>query len=190
MWKTGLDMIGAVAWGSHFCQFYQTREDLLDILVPHFRAGRENSEFCVRITSHPLRAEEAKAALAAVVPDLEQRIAAGRIEILDCHQWYVLTASSMPSGCCRVARHILHLPDTRVVALSMFNEVERADRMRRGRRRDPPAQDRAVRRAAGRHWGTSIEAHDGSLRRSSAQPKVQGPSRGLPYCHRNPTPMR
>lgn len=87
---SGLNMLGEVAWGAHFCQFYQTREDLLDVLVPYFRAGLENNEFCMWIASQPLQAAEARTALASVVPDLDQRIAAGQIEILDYHQWYVL----------------------------------------------------------------------------------------------------
>ncbi len=42
------------------------------------------------IASQPLQAAEAKIALALAVPDLDRRIAAGQIEILDYHQWYVL----------------------------------------------------------------------------------------------------
>ena len=87
---SGLDIVGKVAWGAHFCQFYQTREDLLDVLVPYFRAGLANNEFCMWIASEPLHAAQAKTALASAVPDLDQRMAAGQIEILDYHQWYVL----------------------------------------------------------------------------------------------------
>jgi PAS domain S-box-containing protein len=90
MRKTGLDVVGEVAWGSHFCQFYHTREDLLDILVPYFRAGLGSNEFCMWITSDPLSVAQASAALTAAVPDLEQRIAAGQMEILDHRQWYLL----------------------------------------------------------------------------------------------------
>jgi PAS domain S-box-containing protein len=87
--ESGLALVGNVPWGSHFCQFYQTPQDLLDVLVPYFCAGLEHNEFCVWITSEPLHAEGAKAALASVVPDLDHRLAAGQIEILDYHQWYV-----------------------------------------------------------------------------------------------------
>ncbi|MCL5281614.1 MAG: PocR ligand-binding domain-containing protein, partial [Planctomycetes bacterium] len=87
---SGLPVLGEVAWGTHLCQFYQTREDLLDVLVPYFRAGLENNEFCMWIASQPLHAADAQTALAAVVPDLDQRIAAGQMEILDYQQWYVL----------------------------------------------------------------------------------------------------
>jgi light-regulated signal transduction histidine kinase (bacteriophytochrome) len=42
--NSGIDFIGDVPWRTHFCQFYQTKEDLMDILVPYFKAGLENNE--------------------------------------------------------------------------------------------------------------------------------------------------
>ena len=30
--ETGLKAIGRVRWGAHFCIFYETRQDLLEIL--------------------------------------------------------------------------------------------------------------------------------------------------------------
>jgi hypothetical protein len=44
--KFGLEPVGEVPWGTHLCQFYQTKEDLIDILVPYFNAGLESNEFC------------------------------------------------------------------------------------------------------------------------------------------------
>jgi hypothetical protein len=38
---TGITAIGDVPWGTHFCQFYQDKQDLVDILVPYFKAGLE-----------------------------------------------------------------------------------------------------------------------------------------------------
>jgi len=40
--KFGIDIVGDIPWGTHFCQFYQTKEDLIDILCPLFqrRAGK------------------------------------------------------------------------------------------------------------------------------------------------------
>ena len=35
--KTGIEVIGDVPWGTHFCQFYETKQDLLDVLVPYFK---------------------------------------------------------------------------------------------------------------------------------------------------------
>jgi len=42
---SGIDIIGDVPWGTHFCQFYQTKEDLMNILVPYFKAGLEITSF-------------------------------------------------------------------------------------------------------------------------------------------------
>jgi PAS domain S-box-containing protein len=87
--QTGIPTIGDVPWGTHFCQFYQDKQDLIDILVPYFKTGLKNNEFCIWVTSEPLRAAEAKAALAASVENLELYIANGQLEILDT-EWYTL----------------------------------------------------------------------------------------------------
>ena len=87
--NSGIDIIGDVPWGTHFCQFYQTKEDLMDILVPYFKAGLKNNEFCMWVTSHPLDAEEAKEALRGAVPDLDIYLEKGQIEIIPYTDWYV-----------------------------------------------------------------------------------------------------
>ncbi|MBP7146729.1 MAG: MEDS domain-containing protein [Acidobacteria bacterium] len=89
MRRSGIPVVGRVSWGTHFCQFYQTPRDLLDTLVPYFQCGLEDGEFCMWITSEPLGAAEAEAALRGAVPDLAERIARGQIEILDYRHWYV-----------------------------------------------------------------------------------------------------
>jgi hypothetical protein len=78
-----------VPWGTHFCQFYNTKEDLIDILVPYFKAGLENNSFCIWITSQPLEAEEAKEALGRAVPDIDFYLEKGQIEIISYADWYV-----------------------------------------------------------------------------------------------------
>jgi signal transduction histidine kinase len=89
MRHTGIDVIGSAPWGTHLCQFYQNKQDLIDILVPYFRQGLADDEFCMWITSEPLVVDEAKAALRSVVPALDEYIRKGQIEILDYTQWYV-----------------------------------------------------------------------------------------------------
>lgn len=86
--ETGLDIIGSIPWGAHLCHFYQTKEDLIDILVPYFKAGLENNEFCMWVTCEPLKAEEAKSALRKAIDNLDGYIKNGRIEVLDYTQWY------------------------------------------------------------------------------------------------------
>ncbi len=86
--KSGIDILGDVRWGTHSCLFYNTANDLIDILVPYFKAGLENNEFCMWITSEPLQVEEAKAALSKKVLNLDDYIRKGQIEILDYTEWY------------------------------------------------------------------------------------------------------
>ncbi len=89
MRKTGIDILGNLPWGTHFCQFYQTKEDLVDILVPYFKAGLENNEFCMWITSEPLAVEEANDAMKKGISDFERYLARGQIEIIPHTEWYL-----------------------------------------------------------------------------------------------------
>lgn len=86
--KSGLDAVGNVPWGTHFCQFYATGEDLLDILAPFFMAGLEANEFCFWVASHPLGVEAAKSGLSKTAPGFERFLAEGRIEIVGSDEWY------------------------------------------------------------------------------------------------------
>ena len=87
--RSGLAVIGDVPWGTHFCQFYQTAQDLLDILVPYFRAGLESNEFCMWITSEPLGREAAERAMQGALPGFERHVREGRIEIVPYTDWYL-----------------------------------------------------------------------------------------------------
>jgi len=78
-----------VPWGTHFCQFYQTKQDLLDILVPYFKAGLESNEFCMWVTAEPLVEHEAYQAMAKAMPDFAQYVERGQIEILPHDRWYL-----------------------------------------------------------------------------------------------------
>lgn len=87
--KTGIDILGDVPWGTHSCLFYKTKEDLLDILVPYFKAGLENNEFCIWITSDPLSEKEAEDALMNVLPNFDRYLQKEQIQILPHSQWYL-----------------------------------------------------------------------------------------------------
>jgi hypothetical protein len=41
--KTGVRVMGEMPWGIHICIFYASKEDLLDTLVPYFKAGLDNN---------------------------------------------------------------------------------------------------------------------------------------------------
>jgi hypothetical protein len=91
--KTGIEIIGDVPWATHFCQFYQNKQDLLDLLVPYFKAGLQNNEFCMWVTAEPLTAEDALQAITKSVPDFAKYLKKGQIEILPYDEWYTVGGS-------------------------------------------------------------------------------------------------
>ena len=89
--KSGIDVLGDLPWGSHFCVFYETRQDLLDVILPFFKAGLEGNELNVWVISNPFlpTTEEAVLALEKVVPDVRRLLENGRLEIFSEPDWYL-----------------------------------------------------------------------------------------------------
>ncbi len=85
---SGISLIGDLPWGSHFCQFYQTAEDLFEILLPYLRAGLENNELCIWAAGGLLEVEDARKALRKAIPRLADYAQKGQIEILSSDQWH------------------------------------------------------------------------------------------------------
>ncbi|HWZ13897.1 MAG TPA: MEDS domain-containing protein [Mucilaginibacter sp.] len=85
---TGIDVIGDIPWGTHFCHFYQTKQDLLSILVAFFKAGLENNEYCLWITAPHISVDEALSALEEAVPEFDHYLRRGIIEIVTNSEWY------------------------------------------------------------------------------------------------------
>jgi hypothetical protein len=69
--KSGIEVVGEVPWGTHFCQFYDTNDDLLEMLVPYFKAGLDSNEACLWIVSSQ-STEYALTALRHALPQLER----------------------------------------------------------------------------------------------------------------------
>lgn len=86
--QSGIDVVGDVPWGTHFCLLYETRDDLIDILVPYFNAGLINNEFCMCITSEPLKATEVGEQMARAIPGFDKYIEKGQVEIVPYTEWY------------------------------------------------------------------------------------------------------
>src|SRR5512146_1835404 len=86
--QSGIDVVGDVPWGTHFCLLYETRDDLIDILVPYFNAGLINNEFCMCITSKPLKATEVGEQMARAIPGFDKYIEKGQVEIVPYTEWY------------------------------------------------------------------------------------------------------
>jgi len=64
--ESGIERVDRLAWGTHFCHLYETKEDLLEVMVPYFSAGLKNKEFCLWVVSGHLTKEDARSALEQV----------------------------------------------------------------------------------------------------------------------------
>lgn len=86
-----LERIKNVSPGSHVCYFYQTPEDLFDILIPFFAEGLSNGQFCLWVCPDRIQAERARAVFYERFPSPrpEKYFLSGRIKILDATQWYI-----------------------------------------------------------------------------------------------------
>jgi PAS domain S-box-containing protein len=91
--NTGIDIIGSVPWSTHFCQIYQSKQDLLDILVPYFKAGLEHNELCMWITSEPIDEKDARKALEQAIPEIQTYFERGQMELLPHADWYLKSGS-------------------------------------------------------------------------------------------------
>jgi DcmR-like sensory protein len=89
MRKTGLDFVDDMPWGTHFCLFYETTQDLLDTVVPYVKAGLDSNEFCLWAISEPLTEEDARKALRQAIPDLGRYLANGSLDIISDYEWYL-----------------------------------------------------------------------------------------------------
>jgi PAS domain S-box-containing protein len=90
--KSGIPAIAEIPWGSHFCQFYAEEQDVAELLLPYFRAGVEQNEFCVWVTSEQAREETLK--VLAAVPLFRQCLDAGQLEVISAGRWEKLRESS------------------------------------------------------------------------------------------------
>jgi signal transduction histidine kinase len=87
--RTGLDVLGDRPWGSHFCLFFDTKTDLLDILVPYFKAGLANNEFCFWVLADPLTEDDARQALHREIPAADRYLIERNMEFIPCEECYL-----------------------------------------------------------------------------------------------------
>jgi hypothetical protein len=91
--KSGISLVGDLPWGTHFCQFYRTRKDLLDTLVPYFKAGLENNEKCILVTSDFFTNDDAIKAFGKYIPGFSKYMELGQMEIFPYTDWYLIGGS-------------------------------------------------------------------------------------------------
>lgn len=86
--ESGIPAVGSIPWGTHFCQFYRTQQDLIETLIPYFKAGLENNECCLWVTSETLEAGVAEKLLRDVIPDLDKYLNREQLQIVPITDWY------------------------------------------------------------------------------------------------------
>jgi signal transduction histidine kinase len=87
--KTGLDVLGDRPWGSHFCLFFDTKSDLLEILVPYFKAGLAQNEFCFWVLADPLNEDDARYALKQAMPASDRHLLDRHMEFMPAEKCYL-----------------------------------------------------------------------------------------------------
>lgn len=86
---SGIPLIGNIPWATHLCQFYETRDDLLDVIVPYLKTGLENNEMCVWVTSDPISEDIALQTMNEAIPGFNDYLEKGQIEVFPHTEWYL-----------------------------------------------------------------------------------------------------
>jgi DNA-binding CsgD family transcriptional regulator len=86
--QTGIIVQANVPWGTHLCLFHETKQDLLDTMVPYFRAGLENKEFCLWVLPPSITRQDALEAMRRGVPNFDRYLSNGSMELVSQDQWY------------------------------------------------------------------------------------------------------
>ena len=87
--NTGIDAINLVPWGTHFCQLFESQQDLTDIFIPYLRAGLESNERCVWVASDFLNRTKAEETIRTAVFNGAQYLAKGQIHIVPYAELYL-----------------------------------------------------------------------------------------------------
>src|SRR4051812_46341342 len=77
--NSGIQPLGDVPWGTHFCLFYETDADLTEVSVSYFAAGIAQNELCFWLVAAPLTVNAARDALLRAVPDLDRHESSGAV---------------------------------------------------------------------------------------------------------------
>jgi C4-dicarboxylate-specific signal transduction histidine kinase len=87
--RSGIDVVGDMPWGTHFCLFYETKRDLLETVTSYCKTGLESEEYCLWVVAEPLTIEEAVDALKGAMSDLDRYLADSSMEIVSAGDWYL-----------------------------------------------------------------------------------------------------
>ncbi|HYZ48327.1 MAG TPA: MEDS domain-containing protein [Sphingomonas sp.] len=86
---SGINPVGIISWGTHFCSFYENINDHLDTVAAYFRSGVLRHEACLWIAAPPLKKDRAIEDLSRWDPLLSDAIKDRAIEVADWDEWYI-----------------------------------------------------------------------------------------------------
>ena len=75
--------------GWHFCQFYRSFDQLLDLVAPYVAEGLKNDEGCLWVLPKVVARKSACDALAPYLEDVDGYFASGQLEMLSHPDWYL-----------------------------------------------------------------------------------------------------
>jgi PAS domain S-box-containing protein len=85
--NSGIQPLGNIPWGTHFCLFYETDADLTEVSVSYLAAGMEQHELCFWLVAAPLTVDTAKEALRRAVPDFDRYESNGAVRFEPVPDW-------------------------------------------------------------------------------------------------------
>ena len=96
--RTGINAVNLAPWGTHFCQLFESQEELTDIFIPYLKAGLESNERCVWVASDFFSKTRAEEAIRMAVPNGEQYLTEGQIDIVPYTEQYLRGGVTDPQG--------------------------------------------------------------------------------------------
>jgi PAS domain S-box-containing protein len=85
--NSGIQPLGNVPWGTHFCLFYETEADLTEVSVSYLAAGITQNELCFWLVAAPLTVDAARDALRRALPDFDRYESSGAVRFEPTPDW-------------------------------------------------------------------------------------------------------
>ena len=89
-------MLTDARWGSHYCLFYQSQDDLVKVLAEYFRPGIENGDFCIWVTVDGGVEKKARDTLNKNLAGPDRQQMGTQIEFIPYSEWYLRDGSFRP----------------------------------------------------------------------------------------------
>ena len=93
---SAVDLVTQARRGSHNCLFYQSWDDLVNLLAEYFKTGMEKGESCIWVTADGGVEKKAREAISKKLTGPGAQQAGSQIEFIQCTDWYLRDGSFHP----------------------------------------------------------------------------------------------